>query len=86
LPRKRSGGFRGAGECQQIGEAGASGTSLFPHLHYQLATRPGLDGEGLPVRFDEVTRIIGATKKPEDDAWIDSGDIVVTGTDVGYPY
>lgn len=71
---------------QAIAEAGASGTSLFPHLHYQLATRAGLDGEGLPVRFDQLTRVTGATRKQEADAWIDSGDIVETAATGDKPH
>lgn len=61
-----------------IAQAGASGTSLFPHLHYQLATRPGINGEGLPVYFDNVVRVLGGTKKPGARVWIDTGDIVET--------
>jgi hypothetical protein len=61
---------------QKIGEAGASGTSLFPHLHYQLVDRPGIDAEGLPARFDGVVRLLGSTRKAANDGWIDSGDLV----------
>ena len=64
---------------QKIGEAGASGTSLFPHLHYQLASRPGVDGEGLPARFDRVTRILGSKRMADKSGWIDSGDLVESG-------
>jgi murein DD-endopeptidase MepM/ murein hydrolase activator NlpD len=61
---------------QVIAQAGASGTSLFPHLHYQLVTRPGVDGEGLPPRFSKLARVLGSELKPEEKAWIDTGDIV----------
>ena len=64
---------------QRIAQAGQSGTSLFPHLHYQLVTRPGIDGEGLPPRFDKVTRVVGTARRHDDGAWIDSGDIFETG-------
>lgn len=63
---------------QTIAQAGSSGTSLFPHLHYQLATKPGVDGEGLPVYFDAVDRVLGGTKKPGAKVWIDTGDIIET--------
>jgi murein DD-endopeptidase MepM/ murein hydrolase activator NlpD len=65
---------------QPIAAAGASGTSLFPHLHYQLVNAPGIDGEGLPVYFDEYRRIVGAREMRESGVAIDSGDIVVSST------
>jgi murein DD-endopeptidase MepM/ murein hydrolase activator NlpD len=65
---------------QSIAQAGASGTSLFPHLHYQLTTRPGIDGEGLPVYFDNVARVLGSATKRAARAWIDTGDIVESAT------
>ena len=63
---------------QAIAEAGVSGTSLFPHLHYQLATTADLDGEGLPAVFGRASRVLGSKVKRERDLWIDTGDIVVT--------
>ena len=63
---------------QTIGAAGASGTSLFPHVHYQLVTRPGVDGEGLPAYFEGVTRILGKLSRAEPAVAIDSGDIIET--------
>ena len=62
---------------QPIAQAGASGTSLFPHLHYQLVTRPGVDGEGLPPRFFGLSRVGGSRDTAATDIWIDSGDIVI---------
>lgn len=62
---------------QEIAQAGVSGTSLFPHLHYQLATGPGLKSEGLPAYFDNAARVLGGlTLPPQSGTWIDSGDIV----------
>lgn len=63
-------------QAQPIAQAGASGTSLFPHLHYQLVTRPGVDGEGLPPRFAGLVRVGAAPDTSAADIWIDSGDIV----------
>jgi hypothetical protein len=59
----------------KIGEVGASGSSLFPHLHYELVDgyRPG--AEGLPSYFDGLTRVRGAAREPVTGS-IDSGDIV----------
>ncbi|HET9429122.1 MAG TPA: M23 family metallopeptidase [Allosphingosinicella sp.] len=61
---------------QPIAQAGASGTSLFPHLHYQLTNAPGIHAEGLPPRFSELYRVLGSSRNLETDAWIDSGDII----------
>lgn len=64
---------------QQVARAGVSGTSLFPHLHYQLTNGPGLSSEGLPAYFDNVTRVLGGSNAaPHPATWIDSGDIVET--------
>ena len=63
---------------QPIAAAGASGASLFPHLHYQLVNAPCNDGEGLPVYFEEYRRVVGAREMPESGVAIDSGDIVVS--------
>jgi murein DD-endopeptidase MepM/ murein hydrolase activator NlpD len=62
---------------QRIAEVGASGTSLFPHLHYQLTTGAGMDAEGLPATFVNIVRA-GTTASGGATAWIDSGDIVAT--------
>jgi len=61
---------------QVIAQVGASGTSLFPHLHYQLVDKPGLDGEGLPAAFTGVTRAGAMRQQRITRTWIDSGDIV----------
>ncbi|HET9445562.1 MAG TPA: M23 family metallopeptidase [Steroidobacteraceae bacterium] len=61
---------------QPIAQAGTSGSSLFPHLHYELATTAGMDGEGLPSQFVNFDRIFGATRARGDGGSPDSGDIV----------
>ncbi|MEO6433137.1 MAG: M23 family metallopeptidase [Sphingomicrobium sp.] len=63
---------------QPIALAGRSGTSLFPHLHYQLTTTAGVDGEGLPARFEGLGKVSGKTADPAHSHWIDTGDIVET--------
>ena len=47
---------------QPIAQVGTSGSSLFPHLHYELATTAGTDGEGVPSQFVEFDRVLGATR------------------------
>ena len=46
----------------QIGEMGSSGSSLFPHLHYELATGPDMKAEGLPSTFRNLDRLLGAKR------------------------
>ena len=61
---------------QPIAQVGTSGSSLFPHLHYELATSAGTDGEGLPSQFVEFDRVLGTTRARGDGTSPDSGDIV----------
>jgi murein DD-endopeptidase MepM/ murein hydrolase activator NlpD len=61
---------------QQIAQVGTSGSSLFPHLHYELATSAGTEGEGLPSQFVDFDRVLGATRARADGMSPDSGDIV----------
>jgi hypothetical protein len=61
---------------QQIAQVGTSGSSLFPHLHYELATSAGTEGEGLPSQFVQFDRILGGTRARADGSSPDSGDIV----------
>ena len=61
---------------QQLAQVGTSGSSLFPHLHYELATSAALDGEGLPSQFVDFDRVLGATRARGDGTSPDSGDIV----------
>jgi hypothetical protein len=42
---------------QRIALVGASGSALFPHLHFELRNRPGVNGvEGLPVSFSGIKK------------------------------
>ena len=61
---------------QPVGLVGTSGSSLFPHLHYELATTAGLDGEGLPSQFVNFDRVLGSARARADGSSPDSGDIV----------
>lgn len=60
-----------------VGEMGSSGSSLFPHLHYELATGADMKAEGLPSTFRNLDRLMGAVRKPMDGVSPDSGDIIV---------
>lgn len=57
---------------QVVAQIGASGSSLFPHLHYQLQEGPTQDSEGIPSRFDGITLV----NRASTSGWIDSGDVV----------
>jgi len=61
---------------QQIAAIGASGSSLMPHLHFQLQTTAGADGEGLPSYFDHFLRVLGSRSLLVGRGQIDSGDLV----------
>jgi hypothetical protein len=58
---------------QVVAAVGASGSAMFPHLHYQLQDGPTVDSEGVPHRFSGLTTLSGAL----DSGWIDSGDTVI---------
>jgi hypothetical protein len=60
-----------------IGQVGASGDSLFPHLHYELRTGPGMKGvEGLPSYFGGFRRASGSKAGPVEKGQLDTGDVV----------
>jgi murein DD-endopeptidase MepM/ murein hydrolase activator NlpD len=62
---------------QLLGHIGASGSSLFPHLHYELRNGPGAKGaEGLPSYFHQFRRILGSNSIEVPFGQIDTGDIV----------
>jgi murein DD-endopeptidase MepM/ murein hydrolase activator NlpD len=64
---------------QQLGGAGASGSSLFAHLHYQLMDAQSIGkAEGVPSYFEGLVRLRGKSRVPVDRTSIDSGDIVET--------
>jgi hypothetical protein len=59
-----------------VAAMGASGSSMFPHLHYELQTNAGTDSEGLPSTFLRFDRLLGSKRIPVESGTIDSGDIV----------
>jgi len=62
---------------QVLAAIGASGSSLMPHLHYQLQTTPTGHAEGLPSYFVDFTRIRGRKRIKVPVGQIDSGDLIV---------
>lgn len=61
---------------QAVAAVGNSGTSMFPHLHYQLMDGPTFAAEGVPSAFAGLTRVRGNKRAPMTLGAIDSGDIV----------
>lgn len=61
---------------QDIAAVGASGSSLFPHLHFQLQDSADFNAEGLPSYFRGFRRVLGSRSVALEDGQIDSGDIL----------
>lgn len=61
---------------QTVAAVGNSGTSMFPHLHYQLMDGPTFSSEGVPSAFAGLTRLRGDKRSPLPAGAIDSGDVV----------
>ncbi|MEJ7598567.1 MAG: M23 family metallopeptidase [Kofleriaceae bacterium] len=63
------------GAGQQIAAVGASGSSLMPHLHYQLQTTATGHAEGLPVYFHDFAKLRGA-RRTLARGHVDTGELV----------
>jgi hypothetical protein len=61
---------------QVVAAVGSSGSSLFPHLHYQLVTGVQHGAEGLPSYFPGVRVRRGTGWAAAPGGQIDSGDII----------
>lgn len=59
-----------------IASIGASGSSMFPHLHYELQTGIDMESEGLPSAFRNFVRVLGSRRVPVAEGAIDTGEIV----------
>jgi peptidase M23-like protein len=60
-----------------IAAMGASGSSLFPHLHYELRNGGGAkEVEGLPSYFSNFRRILGSRSVNVKRGAVNTGDIV----------
>lgn len=59
-----------------IASVGASGSSMFPHLHYELQTGIDTESEGLPSTFRDFTRILGSRRVAVPSGTIDTGEII----------
>ncbi|KFN43783.1 M23 family metallopeptidase [Arenimonas oryziterrae] len=63
-----------AGET--IAAIGASGSSLFPHLHFELQDGPDTRAEGLPSYFSHYARLVGTQRIARARLPVDTGEIV----------
>lgn len=59
-----------------IAAIGASGSSMFPHLHFELQTTADTNAEGLPSTFHDFVRIRGARRIPVPAGIVESGEFV----------
>jgi hypothetical protein len=59
-----------------VAAIGASGSSMFPHLHYELQTGADTNAEGLPSTFHDFVRIQGARRVPVPAGSVESGEVV----------
>jgi hypothetical protein len=61
---------------QPIAALGNSGSSNFPHLHFQLMNAPDMHGEGVPALFRDFTRVQGVKRLKVSRGAIDTGEVV----------
>lgn len=61
---------------QPVGRVGSSGSSMFPHLHYELRTAAELNVEGLPAYFRGFRRLLGSRSSEVRLGPVDSGDFL----------
>lgn len=59
-----------------VAAIGASGSSKFPHLHYELQTGIDTNSEGLPSVFHDFERIVGRRRVRVAAGSVDTGEIV----------
>jgi hypothetical protein len=61
---------------QKIASIGISGSSFFPHLHFEVRNSINHQAEGLPSYFKNYNLILGSTKKEGTTHTITTGDII----------
>ncbi|GAA4392745.1 M23 family metallopeptidase [Hymenobacter koreensis] len=62
---------------QVLARVGSSGSSYFPHLHYELRTGKEMNVEGLPAYFRNFQLVRGSRTRSVASGAVDSGDIVL---------
>jgi len=61
---------------QKIGSIGTSGSSFFPHLHFEIRNSITHEAEGVPSYFNDFYLILGSTKKEIKTGAVNTGDII----------
>ncbi len=62
---------------QPIAQVGNSGSSMQPHLHYQLSDKPDyIESNGLPMYFHNYYLVLGNQRIGIDKGYINTGDII----------
>lgn len=61
---------------QPIAAVGNSGSSNFPHLHFQLMNGPDMHAEGVPALFRDFERLQGGKGSKVTRGAIDTGELV----------
>ena len=61
---------------QEIAAIGVSGSSFFPHLHFELRTSIDHSAEGLPVYFSNVFLLEGKKKLKISSGLVETGNII----------
>lgn len=61
---------------QKIGSIGTSGSSFFPHLHFEVRNSIDHQAEGIPSYFKDYYLMLGSTRKVATNHTITTGDII----------
>jgi hypothetical protein len=62
---------------QAIAAVGNSGSSNFPHLHFQLMDAADMHGEGMPALFRDFVRLQGSEREKVARGAVDTGEIIL---------
>lgn len=61
---------------QPIAALGNSGSSNFPHLHFQLMNAADMHGEGVPALFRDFERVQGVKRVKVSRGAVDTGEVI----------
>ncbi|MGH2664214.1 M23 family metallopeptidase [Flavobacterium sp.] len=61
---------------QLIGLIGTSGSSFFPHLHFEIRNSINHKAEGIPSYFSNYSLILGSVKQEVKKGTVNTGDII----------